>query len=61
MLDSVMAWYSKNTIPGESSPETKALQYLRDWNRVNEPESIATTIFERWRREMSSLLWKPFV
>ena len=61
MLDSVMAWYSKNTMPGEPSPETKALRYLRDWNRVNEPESIATTVFERWRTEMSSLLWKPFV
>jgi penicillin G amidase len=59
MLDSLKSWYAKNTLPADSSAVSRALIYLQDWNRVNEAESIAATIFNRWITEISLLLWKP--
>ena len=59
MIDSLMAGIARDTLPGNPVLETAALGYLRDWNRVNEAESVAATIFDRWITETSLLLWKP--
>ncbi|MFZ5431262.1 MAG: penicillin acylase family protein [Bacteroidota bacterium] len=60
MLDSLMAGLESDTISGNYALETAALGYLRNWNRVNEAESVAATLFDRWVTEISLLLWKPF-
>lgn len=59
MTDSLMAGLDRDTIPGHTDVETAAFGYLREWNRVNEAESVAATIFDRWITEISLLLWKP--
>jgi penicillin amidase len=59
MVDSLLAGLDRYTLPGNRDLDTAALGYLRDWNRVNEAESIATTIFDYWVLETFRLLWKP--
>lgn len=56
MLDSLMAGQINHSAPDVHSTEYKSLQILKNWNRINEAESIAATIFDRWIKELDTLL-----
>lgn len=42
----------------EKSKHKEAVEVLKEWDRNNEANSIATTIFETWSRTLSDWIWE---
>lgn len=58
MIDSLLK-YREGKEPNGFAELSAVLRVLGEWNKRNEPRSIAATIFDQWRHELRNSLWRP--